>query len=368
MALVCERCGNPIEPGDKFCMYCGNPIKQQPVARQDPRGMSQMAMQNAPSMVDLTSTPRQQPLVNPSVTAGANTGEILCPSCGAKVEPDWVFCLTCGRDISSQIKNQLNQMQNQSNVFAAEKEQQYAGSAISSRSVLMQDFESDTNHSLSSNQFELSSRTEMVSTAPDQESMTTAVGVGTRVSERAGLTGGYSPLFISGDITDQSLVDIDRSKSVSYSDSMKSSINSAYPEDTDCFDMPDVVDVGNAGDDAPTTVYDIYDEDPDAPTMVFEEPVVVLLTRRRTDEKLLLDLPAVVGKGTKSTVRITKNAGISRTHVRIYMENGIYYAEDLESTNGTFINEERIEPSQPRELINGDVLKLADEEFDFIVD
>ena len=25
-ASVCIRCGSPVNPGDKFCMYCGNQL------------------------------------------------------------------------------------------------------------------------------------------------------------------------------------------------------------------------------------------------------------------------------------------------------------------------------------------------------
>lgn len=54
-------------------------------------------------------------------------------------------------------------------------------------------------------------------------------------------------------------------------------------------------------------------------------------------------------------------AGISRQHARIYRdETGIFFVEDLDSTNGTYVNDVRVRPGEPRYIYNGDVLRLGD--------
>ncbi|MGC9397503.1 MAG: FHA domain-containing protein [Anaerolineae bacterium] len=51
--------------------------------------------------------------------------------------------------------------------------------------------------------------------------------------------------------------------------------------------------------------------------------------------------------------------GVSRRHARIYRREGRLFIEDLDSTNGTFLNDDRLEPYVPCELHDGDTLTLG---------
>lgn len=51
--------------------------------------------------------------------------------------------------------------------------------------------------------------------------------------------------------------------------------------------------------------------------------------------------------------------GISRRHARIYMRESHCFIEDLDSTNGTFLNDERLTPYLPYRFNNGDTLFLG---------
>ncbi len=51
--------------------------------------------------------------------------------------------------------------------------------------------------------------------------------------------------------------------------------------------------------------------------------------------------------------------GVSRRHARIYKREGHLYLEDLDSTNGTFLNGDRLEPYVPRRLSDGDTVTLG---------
>ena len=51
--------------------------------------------------------------------------------------------------------------------------------------------------------------------------------------------------------------------------------------------------------------------------------------------------------------------GVSRTHARIWIENGDLYIEDMESTNGTYINNEPLPPNQPKRVTSGNELMLG---------
>lgn len=91
------------------------------------------------------------------------------------------------------------------------------------------------------------------------------------------------------------------------------------------------------------------------------------LTRQVTGEKIELSKPSfVLGKNPeKSDYAVADNTNISRVHAVITMRNGRYYVMDQNSTNGTFINGRIIKAGQETEILPGDCLMLANEEFIF---
>lgn len=91
------------------------------------------------------------------------------------------------------------------------------------------------------------------------------------------------------------------------------------------------------------------------------------LTRQVTGEKIELGKPSfVLGKNPeKSDYAVADNTNISRVHAVITMRNGRYYVMDQNSTNGTFINGRIIKAWQETEILPGDCLMLANEEFIF---
>ena len=89
--------------------------------------------------------------------------------------------------------------------------------------------------------------------------------------------------------------------------------------------------------------------------------------RRKLGENIIINKPRfVLGKDEAHVdYCIKKNGAISRQHAAIsVMQDGVY-VEDLGSTNGTFVNGNKLSASMPRMLNSGDVIKLADEEFEF---
>lgn len=91
------------------------------------------------------------------------------------------------------------------------------------------------------------------------------------------------------------------------------------------------------------------------------------LTRQVTGEKIELGKPSfVLGKNPeKSDYAVAGNTNISRVHAVITARNGRYYVMDQNSTNGTFINGRIIKAGQETEILPGDCLMLANEEFIF---
>ena len=52
--------------------------------------------------------------------------------------------------------------------------------------------------------------------------------------------------------------------------------------------------------------------------------------------------------------------GVSRRHARVHYLNGNYLLEDLESLNGTYLNERKLRPYLPEVLHDGDAIRLGD--------
>ena len=95
------------------------------------------------------------------------------------------------------------------------------------------------------------------------------------------------------------------------------------------------------------------------------EYIVLKSTNCNPDILIVPDkFPFVIGKSKRSSdFRVSSNV-VSRVHARINQELGEFTIEDLNSTNGTFVNEERLKPHEIRTIERGDVVKLADLEFD----
>lgn len=124
-------------------------------------------------------------------------------------------------------------------------------------------------------------------------------------------------------------------------------------------------------DDALTMVYSDDDDADDAPTMVYEEEPVFTYTllRRMTGEEYELELPVRIGKGSAATVRVSGNPLISRVHAFIELnDDGKVIVRDNTSTNGIWVDGERLEKGGTALVEDGMLIRLANEEFDFKVE
>ncbi|SCI50123.1 Uncharacterized conserved protein%2C contains FHA domain [uncultured Roseburia sp.] len=73
----------------------------------------------------------------------------------------------------------------------------------------------------------------------------------------------------------------------------------------------------------------------------------------------------LIGKDPKKVQGVIGSASISRVHARIIRKNGDYYIEDLNSTNGTFVNGQELAYRQAIVLEKNDRILFADEEYIF---
>jgi hypothetical protein len=69
-----------------------------------------------------------------------------------------------------------------------------------------------------------------------------------------------------------------------------------------------------------------------------------------------------IGRSGEADVRI-EDRFASQIHARIYARAGNYYVEDMNSTNGTYLNGDRLDGEL--ELTHQDVIEIGDTEFRF---
>lgn len=90
-------------------------------------------------------------------------------------------------------------------------------------------------------------------------------------------------------------------------------------------------------------------------------------------ESVSPDLPAgtslplgqqkLFGRAETNDIQI-RDSFTSNRHARIFLKEGHYWLEDLQSTNGTFLNEVQVD--QPTVLADGDIIKIGGTIFQFV--
>ena len=103
------------------------------------------------------------------------------------------------------------------------------------------------------------------------------------------------------------------------------------------------------------------------PTNIEQVDGIALVVRGSEDPILVAEDDFIVGRydpdAAQPTVDLTMyNAGalgVSRRHARIQRHEDIYLVEDLNSTNGTWINQSRVQAGKKQGLPNGAILQLG---------
>lgn len=77
----------------------------------------------------------------------------------------------------------------------------------------------------------------------------------------------------------------------------------------------------------------------------------------RAGQRFAIDGELTVGRSPGCGIATTYDVYSSTVHARLYKEGGRVYVEDFGSTNGTFVNSERIE--KPTRLGRGDLVQIG---------
>jgi len=88
-------------------------------------------------------------------------------------------------------------------------------------------------------------------------------------------------------------------------------------------------------------------------------PVLVNLT---TGDRYVLDSPSyAMGRAPDNQIILPDDGYASATHARVFFDQGRWLVEDLQSSNGTKVNNQLI--TEPRPLWPNDIIRVGRTEF-----
>lgn len=92
-----------------------------------------------------------------------------------------------------------------------------------------------------------------------------------------------------------------------------------------------------------------------------------MLIRKKSGERINLGKEQfIIGKEVaKVNYAVMNNNTVSRQHLQIDFVGGDYYIKDLNSSNGTYLNNQKLIAGEQMKIIDGDIVRLSDEEFTF---
>ncbi|MDF2905076.1 MAG: hypothetical protein K0R34_397 [Herbinix sp.] len=79
------------------------------------------------------------------------------------------------------------------------------------------------------------------------------------------------------------------------------------------------------------------------------------------------EFPFFIGKLSKNVDYCLENNVVSRYHAKLTMEEEKYYITDLNSTNGTFVNDKVLTTYERQQILQGDRIALANLSFEFLL-
>ena len=121
----------------------------------------------------------------------------------------------------------------------------------------------------------------------------------------------------------------------------------------------------------------VEDEDEATSLLIDDEPTSLLsegpqitypyLIRKSSFDRTDINKPVFrIGK-ERSYVDcfVANNNAVSRIHADIITRNNCYFVKDENSTNGTYVNGNRLSPNEEVQVFDGDIITFANEKFEF---
>ncbi len=100
--------------------------------------------------------------------------------------------------------------------------------------------------------------------------------------------------------------------------------------------------------------------------VLIEKPVLIVRKGKMIGKKyyLSIDSPTTIGRASNNEIQL-EDITVSSQHCRIIPQDKKFYLVDLQSTNGTFLNEKKIKKS---EVVEGDIIRVGETQFLFKIE
>jgi pSer/pThr/pTyr-binding forkhead associated (FHA) protein len=100
-----------------------------------------------------------------------------------------------------------------------------------------------------------------------------------------------------------------------------------------------------------------------APVRAATSGVLIVVSGALAGQRITVGAqPVTIGKGP-STLQVSDDPTVSTRHAELVLRGGAFIVTDLGSTNGTFVNSQRI--SQPTRMSDGDLLRFGNTQMKF---
>lgn len=112
----------------------------------------------------------------------------------------------------------------------------------------------------------------------------------------------------------------------------------------------------------PVKVEDYFEDAGDDVTVFFDQDEYLTLKWKEghfSKEYVLEEFPVTVGKMQSSVQMVIEDASISRLHARFRKQGNTIYLQDLDSTNGTYINEKQLAIGEENIIKRGDEIQFG---------
>lgn len=100
-----------------------------------------------------------------------------------------------------------------------------------------------------------------------------------------------------------------------------------------------------------------------------EKTMKLITMNSPTRVEIVVDKPEfVIGKKQSMVDGVVSfNKMISRVHCKVVCDKSNYYIVDLQSANGTYVNNTRLQPNVSCKIKNGDIIRLANSDFQVVM-
>lgn len=93
----CPICGEPVEPGQTFCIHCGSRLEDEPTQAESKVSSLVCPVCGQPVKEDdLFCMNCGTKLVGTEAQSQTEVESLVCPVCGSAVKEEQVFCINCG--------------------------------------------------------------------------------------------------------------------------------------------------------------------------------------------------------------------------------------------------------------------------------